>query len=173
MSNVGHHEKAVLDQAFLQDVASTEWFINCGRSLPATNSSFMKVASWQEVAKRCIEPAWDDALLEARNELTEFLHKNYLNDYQRWNEITEAAKAACVVPLTDLVWKPFAMKQSLPEQFVHSVQWIVLAAIMEHEYRGSLGRPTFFLDLFSVLRGGHVPCGWSGSPFPLGTPCVF
>lgn len=163
----------MLDEGFLDEIRAIPWFSRCGQRITANvPMPVTTVTSWEAAVVALATPAWDNALLEARNELTVFLHKNHRSGYQAWNEKTAVAKLGCVLPLTENVWVPFSQSHGLPIQFVHSVQWNVLAAIMEHEYRGIVGLPSFFTHLLTLFKAGHCPCGWSGAEYPLGEVCV-
>ena len=110
----------------------------------------------------CSTQAWEDTTLDARNRLTEFLHRHHREVYQRWNAIAVSTKERVVSRLCETSWRPFAESKRFPKRFLDSVSWDVLAAVMEHEYRNCKGRPDFFLQLLRVYRAGHFPCGWSG-----------
>ena len=164
----------MLDQTFLADIRSIRWFAHCGERITTDIPLVVRgVTSWQKAADACTTLEYDDITLEARNRLTVFLHLHARSEYQNWNKITEAAKEQCITPLAQSIWKPFGYERGLPEGVAGHVQWDVLAAIMEHEYRHHSGRPAFFLHLLSLYRAGHFPCGWEGGPFPHGTLLVF
>ena len=168
-------EYFVIDQAFAQEVYAIDWFSRCGAPISiAVPLRFQPVATWKEAAELCVSRTWENTTLEARNELSGFLARRARVDFdERWNEITDEAKEKCVLPLTENVWKPFAKRHGFPIGFVSSVQWDVLAAIMEHEYRHVSERPTFFLHLLSLYRAGHLPCGWTDGEFPNGRLLVY
>jgi hypothetical protein len=152
-----------MDEAFARELEAVDWFTACGQPL-AVSLPFQAapVSSWAEAIERCSDRSWEDVTLEARNQLTEFLHRRHRDDYRNWNAITIAAKERVVTPLVDCVWRPFTERHGLGKVLVDCVSWDVLAAIMEHEYRDCPGRPEFFLHLLRVYRAGHFPCGWSG-----------
>ena len=109
-------------------------------------------------------------MLEARNELTVFLARDA---NQQWNTITRQAKAEVVQPLTEKFWQPYAQQHELDTNFLHSVQWDVLALCMEHAYRQQRGLPQFFHALIKVYAAGHMPCGWEGGKYPKGRLLVW
>jgi hypothetical protein len=164
----------VIDRIFTAEVSAISWFAHCGAPLSApVPFPVQSVATWKEAAKFCAQPVWADTTLEAGNVLTVFLHHHAREDFERWNEITIEAKLTCVIPLSDTVWKAFAEQHGLGQRFISSVQWDVLSAILEHEYRHVAERPTFFLHLLALYRAGHFPCGWIDGEFPNGTLLVF
>ena len=152
-----------MDEAFARELEEVDWFTACGQPL-AVSLPFpvAPVGSWSEAIERCSDQSWEDATLEARNRLTVFLHTRHRDDYRNWNAITIAAQERIVTPLKDRVWRPFAERHGFGKVLVDCVSWDVLAAVMEHEYRGCPGRPEHFLHLLRVYRAGHFPCGWSG-----------
>jgi hypothetical protein len=171
---VGYAKEAeVLDEFFLTEIRAIEWFSRCGRDISVDIPiALSRVESWEEAGRINAAPWWEDAMLEARNRLTEFLHATNLVRYQRWNEIARTAKASCVLPLTAEVWRPLSLANGLSPMLEQSVQWNVLGAIMEHEYRDVPGRPIFFTHMLSLFRAGHFPCGWTDAEFPEGKLCV-
>jgi hypothetical protein len=152
-----------VDEAFARELEAVEWFVACGKpftvSLPFPMAT---VSSWSEAIEQCSDPLWEHVTLEARNELTIFLHAHHHDADQNWNVITDAAKERVITPLLDRVWRPFAARQGFGKVLLDCIAWDVLTAIMEHEYRDCVGRPEFFLHLLKVYRGGHFPCGWLG-----------
>lgn len=158
-----------VDDSFIAAVRAIRWFEKCGQTaafdIPL---AVQPVHSWREAMTACEARDRPDAMLDARNELTAYLHASHPREYQRWNEVTAQAKQKCVTPLSTRVWEPFARAHGYSDVLVHSTQWNVLGAIMEHEYAHCAGRPVFFLHLLEVYRSGHFPCGWVG-PWPDGT----
>lgn len=172
----------MLDAKFLAAVEAIPWFAACGSPIEVDSPfAVQPVASWADAEAACLVQAWEDATLETRNELTAFLQQHeptglsrlWRRGFKDWNEVTVEAKQRCVTPLTERVWLPFVREHGLSVKLVHSLQWNVLAAIMEHEYAHLDDRPTFFLHLLELYRAGHFPCGWSGGTYPSGKLLVF
>jgi hypothetical protein len=155
---------STIDHAFCTEVRGISWFSRCGHArtyeipVPA-----QPIRSWDEAVAELCTTHWQDTTVEARNAFTVFLHKRFNRKYQLWNRIAEEAKRECIEPLSAEVWWPFAKARGLEGAFVHSIQWTVLSALMEHEYRDCVGAPRFFLYLLGVYRSGQLPCGWEGS----------
>jgi hypothetical protein len=162
-----------VDEALARELEAVDWFAACGQPLEiGLQFPFARVGSWAEAIERCSDQSWEDTTLEARNRLTVFLHTHYRDNYRDWNAITVAAKDRVVTPLIDRVWRPFTERHGFGKVLVDCVSWDVLAAIMESEYKGCLGRPEFFLHLLRVYRAGHFPCAWSGE-WPAGRLLVW
>ncbi len=162
-----------MDESFAKELQDIRWFSRCGTPVSAVLPfPIEQVSGRGEAIERCSDQAWEDVTLEARNLLTEFLHAKHRVEYQRWNTIAEEAERRIITPLRDRFWQPFADENTLGQSFLDCVSWDVMAAVMEHEYRGSRGRPDFFLGLLEVYRAGFFPCGWSGD-WPGGTLWVW
>ena len=162
-----------MDEILAQQLESIDWFKNGGAPFVFdVPFPIEAVFSLSEALERCADPLWEDCTLEARNRLTAFLHKNYPEAYLDWNMITAQAKERVVLPLSKGVWRSFAKQNNCGDSFIHSVQWDVLTAIMEHEYKSCAGRPCFFQDLLKIYKAGHFPCGWEGN-WPTGRLVVW
>ena len=105
--------------------------------------------------------SWENAALEASNELTVWLHNNARDDYRSWNERVARVKVSLVAEL-EPVWKRRQQELGLGPELVSELKSIVVGAAMELDYL-SFGHPArFFLNLLPVLEAGHLPCGWKG-----------
>lgn len=162
-----------MDESFAASLRSLPWFERCGETA-AFDVPFPSepVYSWAAAMAACDSPAQEHASLEARNRLTSFLAARFPERDRRWNEITSEVKRGCITPLAEQVWKPFAQSHALGGSFLAAVEWQVLGALMEHEYRDCKGLPRFFSHLLEVYRDGHVPCGWVGQ-WPAGKLLFF
>ena len=166
------------EPVFVQSLHAIPWFSRCGQILPDDLlSSLPFVATPVSTLKKAIRQwsssQWEDATLEARNALTGFLAVQARDAYQQWNTITRQAKAEVAQPLAEKFWQPDAQQHGLDADFLHSVQWDVLALCMEHAYRQQRGLPQFFHALLKVYAAGHMPCGWQGGKYPKGRLLVW
>jgi len=149
------------------------WFARCGQSLDLDlTMPTERVADWPTAIASCKGPAWENVELEARNQLTLWLHLNDHTEYQKWNDIVLAHKASVVNPLVEQTVVPYQEKHGLDIALVHSVQWDMLGALMENSYLGNGHKAFFFLELLMVYEAGHFPCGWVGE-WPQGTLLVY
>jgi hypothetical protein len=154
-------------------INSINWFVHCGEAFSAEISMGVKqVTSWSQAMESCKAPEWENAELEAQNQLTLWLHLHDRANYQRWNDIVVDHKNTIVNPLTDKILAPFEAKHNLELAFVHSVQWDVLGALMENSYLASGHSVFFFLELLTIYEAGHFPCGWQGE-WPQGKLLVY
>jgi hypothetical protein len=154
-------------------VNSIDWFARCGERLALDLTMETEPArGWAQAIECCKSPAWENAQLEAQNQLTVWLHLHDGAGYRRWNETVVAHKDATVSPLTERILVPFQAEHGLDIALVHSVQWDILGALMENSYLRS-GHPAFFfLELLTVYVAGHLPCGWQGG-WPEGRLLVY
>ncbi len=75
-----------------------------------------------------------------------------------WNEITDQAKELLNLGVTPAITE-FVNRRQLDIAVLHSVQWDILAAMMEHAYSPYV-KPGFYTELLKVYEAGHFPCGW-------------
>jgi hypothetical protein len=154
-------------------IQAIHWFSHCGE--PADFDVTMKVErvkTWSEAIRACKSQTWENVETEARNQLTMALHKLDRERYRDWNNIVCKFKDDVVIPLTKKVWEPFQQKHGLDIALVHSVEWDVLAAMMENAYMSSNHGSFFFLELLTIYEAGHFPCGWRGE-WPKGSLVVY
>lgn len=152
----------MFETSFVSKLFSIPWFSECGNPILELPFSASQASSWQVAMELSSSVEWENTTLEARNNLTEFLHKRHLTRSQNWNNITAEAKEQIVFPLSRKFWEPFASRNGFGKPFIDNVQWDILAACMESAYRDCHGLPMFFHELLKVYSAGHFPCGWSG-----------
>ena len=149
------------------------WFENCGKPLDLNLSmSLNRVGCWEQAIEKCQTFEWENVTLEARNQLTVWLHFNDKANYQNWNKIVDAHKSTTLNSLIAEHIIPFQLNHNLDATFVHCVQWDILGALMENSFLKSGHHAFFFLDLLIVYEAGHFPCGWEGE-FPNGSLLVY
>ncbi len=144
-------------------LSMVRWFSAAGQgpSLLDVTPSLVWLSSWAEALKASELPEWDDATLEARNQLTLWLHLNARAEYQSWNERAGRIKTE-LLPSLWQAWAPHDARLAWPESFKHSLEWNLLGAAMENEYLETGHPAVFFLELLTIYEAGHVPCGWEG-----------
>jgi hypothetical protein len=149
------------------------WFSQVGTPLTFNlTMPVLQVGNWAEAFECCRNAVWENAQLEAQNQLTMWLHNHDRAHYQRWNEFVDKHKEEVVTPLTETVLLPCQQRHSLDDAVVQSVQWDVLGALMENTYLSSGHRSFFFLELLCIYEAGHLPCGWQGE-WPVGKLLVY
>lgn len=82
-----------IDQEILSRIKQINWFTNCGQTLQnEMQISYTKVYNWKEAMQNYQDSNWERTTLEARNELTVFLHNKYRDQYSKWNSIVKEAR---------------------------------------------------------------------------------
>jgi hypothetical protein len=154
-------------------VRTIRWFAHCGepRDFDLT-MAVEQVTSWPQASRALKSRAWATATLEARNQLTAFLSEHHPERDRDWNDVTERFKRDVVIPLTESVWEPYRQRRKLDIKFVHSVEWNILAALMENAYMDCRHGCFFFHELLTVYEAGQLPCGWIGD-WPQGKLIVY
>jgi hypothetical protein len=154
-------------------IGTIGWFSNCGGPLALDlTMEIDRVRSWPMAMQACQSAAWENVELEARNQLTVWLHRNDLERYQAWNDIVTVHKTEVVTPLIKEKLVPFQLEGALDPIFVDSTAWDVLGALMENSYLSSGHQAYFFLELLWIYEAGHFPCGWLGN-WPSGRLVVY
>ncbi|MBA5604445.1 hypothetical protein H3H36_03600 [Duganella sp. FT3S] len=157
-----------LGPEFIFGLHEIKWFSHCGEVPPTLPFEPIAFASQSQAMESAFDLCWENTTLEARNRLTEFLHKNHSSEYANWNEIAREIKRFVIEPLVSRHWQPYAYKHGLAKVFVDCVSWDVLGACMENAYRLCASPTSFFLPLLSVYKAGHFPCGWIEGNYPEG-----
>lgn len=149
-------------------IEQIEWFKHCGEPLAmGTNLPMIPVTDWGQATLRYHDTYWQYAILEARNVLTRRLDAKFHNEHQKWNTVTKLAKAfliSNVRPRLIVVQQ----QQGLDKEFVDTVEWNLLAAMMHDAYYRCLPKTGFFMDVLALHEAGHFPCGWEGGIWPEG-----
>src|SRR5665213_395901 len=74
-------------------VNSINWFAHCGDLFHFDLSMELQaITSWSQAIESCKDIVWENAELEANNQLTLWLHSNDGEKYQNWNDIVDAHK---------------------------------------------------------------------------------
>ncbi|KGR82244.1 hypothetical protein [Lysinibacillus odysseyi] len=161
-----------IDQDILNRIKQINWFTNCGQALENDmRFSYTRVYNWKEAMRSYQDPNWEHATLEARNELTAFLHNKYRNEYAQWNKIAKEVRAFIEKEVIQEV-ENYREKNELDQAFIDCVKWDIANAILESAYSKCNKRPTFFLELLKVYEAGNFPCGWDGK-WPQGNVIVY
>ncbi|WP_254508446.1 hypothetical protein [Anatilimnocola floriformis] len=167
---VSKHQFAKTDIA--ERLKAIDWFANCGK--PAVLDLTMpvvQVASWKEAVASCQEAEWENAQLEARNQLSGWLHVHARKEFQEWNNRVDQHKVI-LASLIDTHWKPCFDSRNLPDELLHTIKWDILLALTEESYLSTGHRCFFFHELLLVYEAGHFPCGWIGE-WPAGKLVIY
>ncbi|ATP40187.1 hypothetical protein CSE16_09085 [Solibacillus sp. R5-41] len=161
-----------IDQDILNRIKQINWLTNCGQTLQnEMQISYTKVYNWKEAMRNYQDSNWEKTTLEARNELTVFLHNKYRDQYSKWNSIVKEARMFVEKEIIPKI-ENYREKNELDKVFIDCVEWDILNAIMESTYSKCNHRPVFFLELLKVYESGNFPCGWDGG-WPEGNLIVY
>lgn len=161
-----------IDQGILNEIKQINWFSNCGQAMQnEMQISYTRVYNWKEAKRSYQNPNWERTTLEARNELTTFLHHKYRNEYYKWNKVAKEARLFVEKEIIHKV-ENYREKNELDKVFIDCVKWDIVNAIMEASYSKCNQRPAFFLELLKVYASGNFPCGWDGK-WPKGNLIIY
>jgi hypothetical protein len=150
-----------------------DWFGRCGEPVSLHLSMPIEQApAWSAAVATCTDGIWENVELDARNQLTIWLHHHDHQNYQRWNELVDEFKETVLNPLSEKHWEPYRQKHGLDNVVVSSIKWDILGSLMENAYLLSGHQCFFFLELLLVYEAGHFPCGWVGD-WPRGKLVIY
>ena len=99
---------------------SIQWFENCGKPLTLDLSMPLnRVESLERAIQMCQTLEWENTTLEAKNQLTIWLHFNDNANYQNWNEIAKIHKQETLDGLIAKQFVPFQKNHDLDITFVY------------------------------------------------------
>ena len=161
-----------IDKEILERIKSIKWFINCGKNI-TENINFEKkyIKNWKNAIEMIKGDNWNNITLEANNILAEFLDNKFHSDFQNWNKIVRDGKLFLKENIEQELSKS-CKENKINNDFLRSVLWDLLGAIMEDTYKKCKKRPVFFLHLLEIYESGNLPCGWEGK-WPDGKLIVF
>ncbi|HEX3047587.1 MAG TPA: hypothetical protein VHY08_22740 [Bacillota bacterium] len=157
-------------QEIYERIIKIDWFSNCGKEMNDIGINYEQVKAWEMAVKKCKSTVWENIQIEAGNILTIALHDNWRDKYRMWNEITDQAKELLNAGVTPVITE-FVNCHQLDIAVLHSIQWDILSAMMEHTYSPYV-KPGFYTELLKVYEAGHFPCGWKRK-WPGGTLLIY
>ena len=164
--------KKIISDEIKERFRAIDFFGNCG---DAVRFPFQvdRVFDWCTASHHFCDPEWENTTLEASNELTEFLHDNFIEYYRDWNDYADSGRSFINDELLDGI-QSWQSSKKLDSVFVDCVKWDLLHALLFQQYRMVLSSelPDFYGKLLSVYETGHYPCGWGGA-YPDGVLVIF
>jgi len=113
---------------------------------------------------------WENTVLEARGDVTEFLSMHHHEADQRWNDFVWTAKALIgelIDPHLDaLVKNGRASKSAAASMRFDFINILVIECYKEYT------TSEFFDRELDIYLNGHVPCGWQGR-YPNGGMIIY
>jgi hypothetical protein len=162
-----------INPLMLEHIEKIDWFARCGSLFTLELSiPYSQVPDLKTAIRKCSSQRWENATLEARNLLTEYLFLHAKKEFNAcWNILAKSTsdfQDAQIVPQLQA-----AFDGKLPKKCLDSVLWDIHSAIMEDAY-SCLNHPfRFFAELLRVYEEGHFPCGWTGGEYPKGTLLIY
>lgn len=149
-----------LNYAIITRLKGIEWFCNCGEKIDHIDINFplRYVDSWEEAREQCESQEWESFTLEARNNLTSFLHNKFPREYLEWNKLVKEAKKILEAEiLPKILEKNEAL--NLTDVIIDCVKWDLVNIILEASYSKCGKIPIFYIELLKVYETGNFPCG--------------
>ncbi len=98
-------------------IRAIEWFAGCGRPLsPDVSMPCRFLSDWPEAVAACSSNSWQDAQLEAQNQLTVWLCRHAPEAYQSWNDHAQRFKQQVITPVVDARVACICKEKDLPEE---------------------------------------------------------
>jgi hypothetical protein len=162
-----------LEPELLKEYETIPWFSMAGMDgSPNFNFSVQFIKSREEALQSFNSDVWDRVKNEASGDLTEYLHRHYLNSYAgHWNKLAKEMHAYVMHAATPNLLSQMHAKQ-LPPAMLDLILLDLVDAGMETTYRKHFRKiPVFFEKVLEIYRNGRLPCGWAGDPkqWPVGT----
>ena len=152
----------------IRRLRATDWFVNVGQ--PIDGADVKRAYSWKEALAYTLCVDWRNLTLEAgHNDLTAQIVRS-----DRLAQLWKRSLGHLRPKVTEIVQEratQISREYDFPKGFSDSVQWCVLHACLEEEFRGKI-EGHFNTDLISWYLKGHYPCGWDGK-YPAGRLVVF
>ena len=120
----------------------------------------------------CISRKWENCRLQARNALQRKIERKYQEDLkfweraEEWNPICQKLRPRIKEFTASLQSKPTPLSAEI-DRIKNDLEWDILLICLEYEFQDIVA-PFFYLPLIDRwYRCGHLPCGWTGPPFPI------
>lgn len=130
------------------------------------------VQNWCVASTYFCKPEWEGITLKASNQLSEFLHQNYRDQYRDWNDYASDGRKFIEAEFSNLIelWRTI---NNLNYVFVDCVKWDLLHSLIFQQYKVGLNGelPNFYENILIIYELGHFPCGFEGD-YLCGTPVV-
>lgn len=144
------------------------WFSQVGRQ-PVEN--MLQVRTWLHAVACCASLSWENAQIEALNELgAKVQMKDRTRYFGVWNPLAKEATKAADALIADLLM-PILHREKLPGIIRQRISHDLSGIYLEFEY-SDIATPGFFTRLAEVYQSGHFPCGWEGE-YPDGRLIIF
>ena len=157
-----------LNPVLLDKIRGINWFHSVGEPLIGLQPiDTIQIYTWKEATLHYLSDYWEDAELEAQNELSGFLSRYHKAEDREWNKLNAAAREYLKNDVEEK-FQPYALAHNLDKVFLSTLQWCLVGALREDAYRECNPPVRFFTDLLDIYEAGHFPCGWVEGKWPEG-----
>lgn len=154
-------------EQFMAEMKRIPWFTQCG--IATTNMSefatFYTTDYEQVIASQCSDK-WEEQGLEIGNEfhteLTKRLPKLFSNDYNSIVSLFKDELMPWILDKADDIIPSILMGKNVRDD----ISWSTIYGLVAYYFLPN-ARKCKALDVFEVMRRGHIVCGWKGD-FPKG-----
>jgi len=143
-----------------------DWFNQLGT--PPLQANYISVDQ-NNFIKSIESIEWENATLEARNEITGFLSTKHKIIFQNWNFLADEAKDFVENSIIPLIPSIDHIDMNI---VLTNLKWDLVNYLIEDAYKDKLRMTLFFNNLLSIYESGHIPCGWDGQ-WPNGQLIVY
>jgi len=154
-------------EAFVEQLQRVRLFSAVGQPM---GEGVRQARSWFQAMRYCSAQQWEDAQLEAHNQIRDRIRGSDKEAYNAWNTVVVTLRPMITDILSEKVWAYHVTRRICP-RFVNSVRWDLIGCCIEKEF-ADVCATGFCCMLGDIYLSGHFPCGWEGA-YPEGTLIVF
>ena len=150
-----------LKQDIIEKMVNCNWFENCGnQKFDGFEVVFMK--DRQEAVERISSLKWERVCLQKSNDVTVYLHKNYTEQYQKWNDVVDEIKAIYLDEIMKKVTIGLTKKELLLNAVLNDVTYNIVTLLVLNYYSEYYTMDLFRQHMLELYMCGYLPCGWFG-----------
>ncbi len=150
-----------LKQDIIEKMVNCNWFENCGnQKFDGFEVVFMK--DRQEAVERISSLKWERVCLQKSNDVTVYLHKNYTEQYQKWNDVVDEIKAIYLDEIVKKVTIGLTKKELLLNAVLNDVTYNIVTLLVLNYYSEYYTMDLFHQHMLELYMCGYLPCGWFG-----------
>lgn len=154
----------MLDEQMIDRILDVDWLSNVGNVTDVRSSSYaiIRVES-EDVVNECMKSMrWENSMLEFLNELFDSLFKINKLEKDEYNNVLNYVKNVCIPEiLGKIVINSIKLDIDLVKSDLYHTLIPVLTAVY-YDKKGFKELPTPLLEMYEVIKGGNLPCGWLG-----------
>lgn len=151
----------------LEKLRHVKWFSSVGLK---DSIEAEVLNSWKKAFTSGTSRRWDDFTDERSDDYRVELRAASLERFEQWNDTVRLVRPHVQSLVEEKVKESFETI-TYPENFVNTVRWDILFALMEQEFSDVLPLG-FYTKLAEWYLRGHFPCGWLGD-YPDGKLIVY